>query len=736
MLYGTFEKDKPYLWKKFSDPEFDAATGLDNDFIKAEVLKLAESMKNEPRKITKARLFEYITRNVRIDVSPHDWFVGFACWDRNDRFLSPIVYGIWNEELDEKCPDTITLRNSLRESAVAAIWPDFDHSVPDWDAVFELGFSGLRQRARNCRREREAGFTLTDEAAEYFDAIEITYKAIIEMMERFYSYTIEHADGNLRMLEVGKCLRQLIEGAPRNTFEVLQLIYLYFIFSEHIDHMQVRSLSNLDQTLYPYYKNDLENGTYTELQIRELIDYFLMQYASINNYWGHPFYLGGTKSNGESKINELSFLILEEFEKLDICSPKIQLKIADNTPPDFLEKALNMVRSHNSSLVFVSEKNIKRAMMGLGFSEDEARECDINGCYEYNVKAREVKTGPVYLNLLKPVELVFNNGIDPSSGIKCGCETGEVESLASFSDFYKAYIKQLEFILESSFKCVDEFEQYLHLTNPANVFSATIENSLRTARDAFAHGSVYNNTIILHTGLASAADSLAAIRQLVYEGREVSLSEMKKILASDWQRYENLRLKILNSKQRFGNGCGEVDSIAEAIGRFCSNKINMRPNSRGGFYKAAMHSARTFITLGELTGATPDGRKKGDEMSKNISPVMGMDVNGVTALLNSVSQIDSALFPEDYALDVMLHPATTEGDEGLEAMKNLVRVYMDRNGASIHFNIFDANVLLEAQRHPEKYRGLQVRVCGWNVRFTDLCKEEQDAYIKRAINIQ
>ena len=178
-----------------------------------------------------------------------------------------------------------------------------------------------------------------------------------------------------------------------------------------------------------------------------------------------------------------------------------------------------------------------------------------------------------------------------------------------------------------------------------------------------------------------------------------------------------------------------MDLYAQSISRFAASRVNLRPNARGGFYKAAMHSARTFFTFGERTGATPDGRMSGDEMSKNLSPTMGMDVRGVTALLSSVAKIDSALYPEDCNLDVMLHPATVQGEDGLVAMRALLQTYMEHNGISIHFNVFDPAVLEEAQKHPEKYKSLQVRVCGWNVLFNNLQKKEQDAYILRAKNI-
>jgi formate C-acetyltransferase len=325
--------------------------------------------------------------------------------------------------------------------------------------------------------------------------------------------------------------------------------------------------------------------------------------------------------------------------------------------------------------------------------------------------------------------------MDPLTGTECGIASGELSKIETFDDFYAAYIRQLDYIIESIITCADDFEQYLHEVSPAQVYSATIENSLKTAKDAFHDGSVYNISAILNAGFATAVDALMVIKEFVFEKQELSLIEFRDILKADWKGHEKLRLKVLRYKNKFGNGIEEVDAAAEGLALFLANKINLRPNARNGFYVIAMHSARAFIRLGQKTGATPDGRLAGEEMSKNISPTMGMDVNGVTALIKSVTRIDSALFPGDFALDVMMHPATVQGEDGLAAMRTLMKTYMDKHGISIQFNIFDARVLLNAQKHPEKYEGLQVRVCGWNVRFNDIDKKEQDAYIKRALSI-
>ncbi len=735
MPYKTFELDREYLTGKFRNPELDPATGLSNEVLTEGVLHLDDTLGYLPHPVLKGRCFEYVCRNMQIDVNPHDWFPGIGCYDRRVRPLRCLIWR-WERRVNEKyLTATNEKRNDGNRAGFFDVRKDFDHSVPDWDAMFELGFPGLRKRAENYRAEHEKNGTLDEEAKAYFEGLDITISAVLECIGRFIDYAKTHHAGNPRIEAEIECLEQLRTGIPRNTYEVLQFIYLHFIFCEHIDHLQVRSLGNLDRLIYPYYKRDLDEGRYTEEQIREFFACFLMQWGSINNYWGHPFFLGGTKADGTTEYNELSFLILDVFDKLSIPTPKIQLKVAENTPAALLDKAFDMIRRGNNSLVFISEETTKRIMLGLGFSEEEARTCDIYGCYEWIPRGTGNNTGPGYINLLKPFELLFHDGMDSVTQKSYECGAKKLAEIQTFSDFYTAYLHYVEKILNIIIECTFENEMHLNLINPAQLYSITIESSLKTAKDAFHNGTKYKNSSILSAGLASAVDALMAVKKFVFEQKELTLEEFRDILDSNWQGHEKLRLRIRNMASRFGNGNSEADEYAAALVRFFGNKVNMRPNARGGVYHASGHSARTFITFGEKTGATPDGRFAGEEMSKNISPAMGADVNGITALLKSVTTLDSSYLPRDFPLDVMLHPATVQGEEGLAAMRALLRSYIKGHGYSIHFNIFDASVLEDAQKHPEKYTGLQVRVCGWNVRFNDLCKKEQDMYIERARRI-
>ena len=727
-----FDEDQPFLLRKFRAPAFDPAAGMTNDELRQALAARVADWDALPRPVGKARVFEFICDHMAIAVGPHDLFPAFACHDRNRRPFD-VVKRHWEGLLNQRLNHWKDVEEGNRVGRFM-LWKDFDHSVPDWDDTLRLGFAGILRRALEARAQHAAAGTLDDAARAYFDGIEITYRCIHRTLTRVADLARAEAAAadDPRRLRIAASIEAVRDHEPRSLYEALQFIYLYFMFSEHIDFMQVRSLGNLDRQLIGFYEDDLRAGRDTDAGVRECFDYFFMQWVSINNYWGQPAYLGGTKTDGSTEINTLSYLILDELDKLRAMSPKFQLKINRNTPAAFLRRALTMVRDHNASLVFVCEPGLWRILMAHGATAEEARTCDLRGCYEAGLLGQSNGTGSAHVNLLKAIELALNNGTDPVTGTKAGLETGPAESLLTFDDFYHAVLRQVEKTVADGIAYTNEYEPFLEEVNPANVFSPTIRNSLRTAKDGFARGCVHNNTGILFIGAATAVDALLAVRKSVYEQRAVPLAELRDILARDWAGAEKLRARMLNDPLKYGNGNPEVDAFAAGFCHAFASFVNGVRNARGGRYHASIHTARQYIDLGKRTGATPDGRAAGDEMSKNASPTMGMDRQGVTALIRSMTTLDPVDFPGDFPLDVMLLAATVRGEDGLAAMETLVKTYLERGGWAIHFNIFSPDELLEAQRHPEKYEGLQVRVCGWNARFNDMEKREQDAYIARA----
>ena len=737
MPYATFQNDRDYLLNKYRTLQLDPATGMDPDELQKGVMEELKNYSNAPRKTVKAELFAWVCRNMRIGVSPHDYFPAFPFLVRTNRPLRNVL-SLWAGESIREEDRKIFEDNSRRNAAgFSTVWRDYDHAVPDYDAVISLGFTGLKERAETYRKEREAAGKLDEGSRDYFDSIRITFQAILDTIDRFI-LLLEKEEKKIsspRLFRQKKALEKLRKGPPETFYEVLLLNYLYFMFGEYIDHMQVRSLGNLDQDLYPFYCRDLAEKRLTEEEVRELLGCYFMQWGSINNYWGQPVYFGGTGEKGNSLYNELSYILLDVYDKLEITSPKLQLKVAANTPEKLLYTAFEMIRKRHRSIVFVSEEGMKRVLKNVGCSEEEARTCHVSGCYEFAPKGKSNCTGGGHINLLKGVELVFHNGVDAATSYASTVKGIDWKDLKDFEAFYQAYYAYTKEITEKVLAIALAEEKNMDSINPGGMFSSTITNSLRTALDAFSYGCIYRNTGILLSGLGTAVDALMAVKKFVYDEKLLTLAQLKEMLDADWVGYEKWRLKALHAKEKYGNGIPEVDLWAGRIIKDVTSLINGRPNARGGVFQASGHNAKQFIEQGKLTAATPDGRKAGSEFSKNLSPTMGMDRNGVTALLRSIGTLDSLDLPGDFPLDVMLHPTTVQGEKGLEVMKSVIFDFFRRNGLAIHFNIVDAGILQDAKRNPEKYENLQIRVCGWNVRFRDLPEKEQDAYIERALHI-
>jgi len=731
--HDTKKPFDPYKRRAYHGYDYDKSTGLSDEEIFEGLLVLDKELQDYPHPVAKAKAIEYVLKNTRIDVNEHDYFFGIYTWNQAIKATTLLK---WKEEVfTHKLSEIDETMKSLNCSGAVSIWPDFDHVVPDWDSLMSLGFVGIRRRAREYRTMHESKRKLSRDEQAFFDGIEIEYTAIIDFIDRLYQYAYKQSHS--KAAKQTACLLHLRDGAPTDIYEAMQMIFIFFMVSESVDLYQVRSLGNgLDHTLYPFYQKDLAAQKYTRDEIKEFLAYFLIQWSSIENYWGQPFYLGGTAEDGTSLINPLSHDIIDVYRELGIYNPKIQIKYNKNTPIEFTNKVLDMIRSGQSSFVFCCEPGMWRAVMSYGASFDEARTMDIRGCYETGVRANEVSTATGYVNPLKAVVLTLHDGFDPLTGKQIGVHTGDVSEFASFEDFYKAFLSQYGHLIEETIRCANAYDPYMAYINPSSMYSATVKTSLENAHDGYGGGVKFNNSALLNCGLGTAVDAIMAIYEIVYEKNMVSLEKFKTILDQNWEGYDILRLKALNSKRKYGTNDALTDAYAAEISKFFCDRVNGRKNGRGGVYKAILHSAMQFVWQGKKTEATPDGRRMGDEISKNASPTPGMDRSGVTALIHSALKLKPSSYPESFCLDLMLHPSVTEGDEGLAAMRALLDVYTENGGMSLQFNVLNAKILREAQKAPEKYKNLQIRVCGWNVLWSNLSRAEQDAYIVRAENIR
>ena len=739
-----------YLRRKFRQDVTDKTTGIGNEALKKvlEDIVSAGRASGESWRITKAKCFAAQVLRESIDVSHFDWFPAIAVWDRNNRPISGVIRRRAGEVNARMLPKWVGREwQEGNRDGTWNMWQDFDHSVPDWRVIMKLGFPGMKARLEKYAVKGDP----------FYEGLAIAMDAMLAGIDRF----VEQGRKRGRETENGErlekevaCLERLRNGPPQTAYDMMMFVWLYFFYSEHLDGIQCRSLTELDVFLTPYYDADVAAGRTTEAEFREQLKHFLWQWGSIANYWNQPAGLGGTRSDGTTEFNHVTKIILDVMDECALTTPKFLVKVAPNTPDWAWDRMLDMARRHRS-ISFIGEEPAAKALKKwYGASDEDCRTMVLRGCYEFDLRDSVNRTGCGYMNILKPVEKMLKEVVvrssssraeqlhsptptrNSNSSLQLQLETPAKFQFETFDSFKAEYLRRLAAATARCREVAFEFEKVLGEVNPANCMTLATEHAMKTRKDGFADGCPRgNNTAILSAGFGTTVDALLAVKEIVYENREMSLAELGSVMAANWKGHEALRLRMLRSKRKWGNNDPEANALgAELIDCFAS-QLNGRPNSRGGVFLACGHSARQFLVLGGKTGATPDGRMAGDEMSKNVSPTMGADTEGATALVATLASSDVTKLPSDYPLDMMLHPSVCHGDKGLKAMRALVEVFHRNGGSVMQFTVFSAEELRDAQAHPERYENLQVRVCGWNVRWNDLSKAEQDAYIYRAENV-
>lgn len=597
---------------------------------------------------------------------------------------------------------------------------DYGHTSPNTRLLLSEGFSGILTRVKKCALNSCGD----NEKEDFYHSCEIVLEAIISAAHRFADKIEPYNAENAR------ALRQISSGAPTDIYEALQLLIFYFYIHEYIGGTRIRTLGRLDLLLQPFYENAIKSDAYTKKQIFNMLKFFLYTLWIMEVPYDIPFCLGGLTESGADATSEISYMIIEAYDSLNIHSPKIHIRTSDKTPKNFIKRVLRCIRKGNSSFVLFNDRIGIEALRRVGISEHDSIDYVPIGCYEPAVWGVEMGcTGNGGVNLAKAVELVLNNGCDQRIGWLVGVNTPLPQS---FAEFVEAVKVQIRYMTKLATDYIVKIERHYKSINPDPLLSAQYENSVNTGVDVYDGGAKYNNSSLYFYSLASLVDSICAVKTLVFDKKLFTLSELCDILRLNWNGYERERLIALNLEEKYGNGNTTADALTAELSEFCATLINNMPNGRGGVFKAALFSINHFVHLGERTAATPDGRYDGEPLSKNLCATVGMDRRGVSALINSVTKIDFASFPTGSVLDIMLHPSAVSGREGLEAFGGVVMTYFKKGGFAMHANIFDLQTLRDAQLHPHRYKGLQVRVCGWNAYFVNLSRTEQECFIKQA----
>jgi len=533
--------------------------------------------------------------------------------------------------------------------------------------------------------------------------------------------------------------------APRDFWEALQ--YYWFV------HVGVTTEYNtwdsfnpgrLDQNLYPFYKKGLEEGTLTREWAKELLEAFWVKF---NNQPAPPkvgvtaeesgtytdfalINVGGLKPDGSDGANELSYLILDVIEEMRLLQPSSMVQVSAKNPDSLLLRALKIVRTGFGQPSIFNTDAIVQELMRQGKAVEDARKGGSSGCVEAGAFGREAYILTGYFNMPKVLEITLNNGVDPRTGKKIGLETGDPRNFGSFEELLSAFEKQMKHFIDIKIRGNNVIEKLFATYLPSPFLSLFIDDCIAKGKDYHNGGARYNTRYIQGVGLGTITDMLTSLKYNVFDQKLITMDEMLRALSQNFKGYERLRDHLINKTPKFGNDDDYADEQARRVFDLYFGLIDGRPTVCGGKYRINLLPTTVHVYFGKVTGATPDGRLAGEPVSEGISPVQGMDRKGPTAVIKSEGKLDH-IKTGGTLLNQKFTPQLLADDEGLAKLKDLIRSYFRLMGHHIQFNVVTAETLREAQKHPEKYRDLIVRVAGYSDYFVDCAKELQDEIIRR-----
>lgn len=681
----NFDEARPELEKIYETCVFDPASGMPPEELRRQFRRHCEENPGEPFVLTHAYLMHLICTRAQILPEPDHLFAGLVNHGRLfDELRLDHGRPAWEKEFGS-WHGWFNLNNFDRGFGCMV---DMSHVSPDWTAVLELGLTGIRDRAA------KAGNT------PFHRACVLVYDGMAALAER-----LGKASDNKALLAVAK-------RPPQTLHEAFQLTYLVHDMIEN-GMEEVRTMGRFDRDFLRFYRHDLAAGILTRESAKELLKRWWIRFYA--KYQGKRF---GKNFCFGPEINELSYLGMECCYELNTVDPKFSVFLRDDTPDDFLKLCARCIRDGRTSIVMLNYDMIVTSLIKAGRTPEDAQNVIPIGCYEPAVLGKEISlSGATHIYF--PCVLLHTLGTGPD--------------FQSFEELMTAFRADLRASAEEMARLQARCEKIWPEVNPVPLLSATFAECVESGRDITEGGAKYNTTGCVASYIADCVDSLAAIRELVYNRRICTLAELKQALAADWSGYEKLNFRARTQCPKWGNNDPAADGIALDVIRTAAAILNNLPNGRGGGITPSIYG-QLVVERGKLIGALPSGRRTGEPMSKNMDACISMDKNGVTALMNSVLKVDMTDWPCGTCLDVMLHPTSVQGEEGIGILCGLIRTFIRGGGSGLQFNIFDAAVLRDAQAHPERYESLQVRVCGWNVRFNDLDKAAQETFIAQAGN--
>lgn len=628
------------------------------------------------------------------------------------------------------------------------------HTCPNYKRLMESGLRGYINRCKEkIEQAKAAGNTSSMQPkVDFWEGSIIAMEAVISFAHRYAELAKEMADKETdkvrkeELLIIAENCQVVPESKPKTFMQAVQFVW----FCHVVYHIENNSTGNgfgrFDQYTYPYYKADKEAGSITEEEATELLEMLYIKITGMIKirpkifsyaYAGYPMWqilmAGGIDVNGNDATNDISYLILEAADNIRMAQPAIGVRIHEGTPDKFMEKAVSMNQRGLSNPAFFNDKVAIPMVMAKGGSLEEARDWAIVGCVEPHPGQGTADGTPlaVYMNGGKMLELMLHNGVNYMTGHKLGPESGDVTKFTSKEELIKALECQLDYFYSLAIvnhnRVISKHATMLPVMFASDVMDDCIDNGMSVQQGGVRHN--YTGAFIV--GPANMADSIVAIDYAVFKDHICTMEELIEAVDNNFKGKERIRQYLLNVPPKFGNDIAEVDDVYRDLVCHIAEFVQSKEDARGGHYAFSNLSQTANVLLGSVCGATPDGRKAEEPLSDNASPSMGRDVNGPTASVNSVAHSDQVKHWDGSLLNIRFDPKGVEGEKGEKIVEGVVKTYFENYGSHIQINVVNNKILRAAQKDPEHYRDLLVRVAGYMAYFTEMDKDIQESIIAR-----
>ena len=620
------------------------------------------------------------------------------------------------------------------------------------DLFYKKGFLQLKQEAQDSidrldfMNDREA---LSKK--HQLEAMKIACDAIIIYAKRYSEYAREMAEKEenparkQELLTIAHNCDVVPANPPQNYYQAIQMYWFVHIgVTTELNPWDAFSPGRLDQHLYPFYKVDVAEGSLDDDKALELLECLWVKF---NNQPAPPkvgitlkesstytdfanINTGGIAPDGSDGVNEVSYLILDCMDEMRLLQPSSNVQISRKTPQSFVKRACEISRKGWGQPAFYNTEAIVQELLNAGKKLEDARKGGTSGCVETGAFGNEAYILTGYMNLPKIVELTLTNGYDVVSKQQLGLQTGDPRDFKSYEELFDAYRKQVEYFIDIKIKGNNIIENIYAQYMPVPFLSLVTNDCITNGKDYNAGGARYNTNYIQGVGIGTITDSLSAIKYNVFDNKKFTMDEMLKAVENNFEGYEEIHNLVCNKTPKYGNDDDYADEIMRSVFDLYHDTVTGRPNMKGGKYRINMLPTTCHVYFGEVMIASPNGRLAHKPVSEGISPEKGADTKGPTAVIKSCSKMDH-LSTGGTLLNQKFAPAVVAGETGLDQMANLVRTYFNMDGHHIQFNVIDRETLIDAQKNPQDYKDLIVRVAGYSDHFHNLSRELQDEIIGR-----